>query len=128
MPAYNAASPPAIGPGESVVVWSAETPTPGNGTTAASQQVRLSEGIRPGTPCSIDGRFSADPGAFEIDVQAASSDNDADYQTVVNGNLTTRDNTNFTFRFDGSTVVARYLRLLMRSRTNNVSVTARISR
>jgi len=63
-----------------------------------------------------------------VDVQAASQDNDADYQTVVNGNLTSRDAVNFTFRFDGSTVVARYLRLLMRSRTNAVSVSARISR
>jgi hypothetical protein len=63
-----------------------------------------------------------------VDVQAASQDNDADYQTVVNGNLTSRDTVNFTFRFDGSTVVARYLRLLMRSRTNAVSVSARISR
>ena len=127
--AYNTSSPIAIGPGECATVWSAETPTPGNGTTAASQQVFLSRNVASnGTPFSVDGQFSGDPGAFEIDVQASSTDSDTRYQTVSGGNMTTVDGINFTFRLGDGQEVTRYVRLLMRSRTNSVSVTATVCR
>jgi hypothetical protein len=125
---YNASSAVPLGVGQSYTVWSAETPTPGNGTTAASQQVSIAAGTSgTTTPFSVDGQFSATPGAFEVDVQVSSVDSDTDYQTCSNCNVTSVDATNFTFHID-VIGVTRYVRLLMRSRTNSVSITARINR
>lgn len=133
MPAYKTlAIPTAIWPGDTSQVWNAETPTPGAGGTpngtAASERVAL--GMAGGSPAgfSVTGFFSAAPGSFEIDVQVSDVDQDAQYQTCANGNLTSVDATNQTFHFDGSTVLATFVRLLMRTRTNSVAVTADIRR
>lgn len=124
---YSAGNPATCTPGQAVTVWSAETPTPGTGTTAASQQVQLGANVyKAGTPFSVDGKFSGAPGAFEVDVQVASTDADTSYQTVSNGNITTVDSTNNTFHLDYSGT-AKYARLLMRTRTNSVSITATIT-
>lgn len=129
MPAYSNSLPPsAIWPGDSLPVWNAETPTPGSGGASASQRVAL--GTKEGGPggFSVTGFFSGAPGAFEIDVQVSDVDVDTQYQTCANGNITSVDATNQTFHFDGSTVLATFVRLLMRSRTNGVNVTADIRR
>jgi hypothetical protein len=96
-PVYNASNSINCAPGQVITVWAAETPTPGNGTTAASQQVALtSVQSRAGSPFSVDGKFSGAPGAFEVDVQVAASDSDTSYQTCSNCNVTTVDATNNT--------------------------------
>jgi hypothetical protein len=124
-PVYNASNPVNVGPGQIVTLWQVETPTPGSGTTAASQQVAPTP-TSSGTPLSIDGKFSGAPGAFEVDVQVAGADSDTSYQTCANCNITTVDATNNTFHLDyGGT--AKYLRLLMRTRTNSVSITATVT-
>jgi len=125
-PVYNAGSPLYLSAGQVLTVWSAETPTPGNGTTAASIQVALPLSSLTGG-FAVDGKFSGAPGTFEVDVQVAAVDADTNYQTVANGSITTVDSTNNTFHFDGTTVKAKFVRLLMRSRTNSVSVTATIT-
>ena len=119
----NASNVMAVQPGQSVKVWSAETPN----LLSASQQV--APGNQDGRPLgfSVDGFFSGAPGTFEVDVQASADDVDAHYQTVANGNITTVDATNQTFHFDGTTVLARFVRLMMRARANAVTVTASIS-
>ena len=129
MPVYKTqALPSAIYPGESYPVWNAETPSPGNGTTAASERVAI--GTQSGSPAgfSVTGFFGGAPGTFEIDVQVSDVDSDTQYQTCANGNITSVDSTNETFHFDGSNVLATFVRLLMRSRGNSVSVTADIRR
>ena len=126
LPVYNASSPTLLQPGQVITLWSAETPTPGTGTTAASQQVALALPAGHGG-FAIDGKFSGAPGAFEVDVQVAAVDSDTNYQTVSSGNITTVDSTNNTFHFDGTTVKAKFVRLLMRTRTNSVSVTATVT-
>lgn len=127
-PVYTAGSPVPCGTGMVITVWNAETPTPGNGTTAASQQVGLTNASigKPGTPLSIDGKFSGAPGAFEVDVQVAAADADTNYQTCSNCNITTVDTTNNTWHLDYSGN-AKFVRLLMRSRTNSVTVTATVT-
>ena len=129
MPSYSNALPPsAIWPGDFAQVWNAEQPAPGSGGASASQRVAL--GMKEGGPggFSVTGFFSGAPGSFEIDVQVSDVDADAQYQTCANGNLTTVDATNQTLHFDGSTVLATFVRLLLRSRTNGVNVTADIRR
>lgn len=129
---YNDVTPaPTIYPGGTFLAWNAQTPTPGNGTTAASQQVALASGDKASgsnTPFSVDGKFSGDPGVFEVDVQVAATDSDTNYQTCSGCNITSVDSTNFTFHLDAGQAVARYVRILMRTRTNSVSITARINR
>lgn len=129
MPAYSNTTPPsAIWPGDSAQVWNAEQPPPGNGGASASS--RLALGMERGSPggFSVTGFFSAAPGAFEIDVQVSDVDSDTQYQTVANGNITSVDSTNQTFHFDASSVLATFVRLLMRTRTNAVNVTADVRR
>lgn len=121
---YGTFNPIPTGPGVVINVWNGETPTPGNGTTAASQQVELNCTPASGCPFSADGKFSGAPGAFEVDVQVAATDTDTNYQTCASCNITTVDATNNTFHLDGTLVTAKYARLLMRSRTNSVSITA----
>lgn len=126
---YNASPPVVAHHGQVITVWSAETPTPGTGTTAASQQVVITPSADGGlSPFAIDGKFSAAPGAFEVDVQAAAVDADTNYQTVLSGAMITVDATNNTFHFDGTFVQTKFVRLLMRSRTNAVTITATVSR
>jgi hypothetical protein len=128
MPAYSNALPPtAIWPGDSAQVWAAEQPAPGSGGASASARLALGTSGTPGG-FSVTGFFSGAPGAFEVDVQVSDVDVDAQYQTCANGNITSVDATNNTFHFDGSTVLATFVRLLMRSRTNAVNVTADVRR
>jgi hypothetical protein len=129
MPAYAAVVPTqSSAKGVAFQVWNAETPTPGTGTTAASQQLALPHTPNvAATPFSVDAKFSGAPGAFEVDVQVAAVDSDANYQTVSNGNITTVDSTNNGFHFDATFVNANFVRLLMRTRTNSVSITAYIT-
>jgi hypothetical protein len=127
-PVYSAGNAISLAKGNVVVLWNAETPTPGNGGVSASQQVGLpASPDQTGTPFSMDGKFSGAPGAFEIDVQVAAVDADTNYQTISGGAITTVDATNNTFHLDAPSVVAKYARLLMRSRTNSVSITATVT-
>lgn len=133
MPAYLGSTRPnyvtACVKGDVVNVWAAEQPVAGNGGLSASMPVALpSIKGEPGTPFSASGEFSGAPGAFEIDVQGAENDVEAQYQTLPNGNITTVDSTNNTFVFEGIQVNCKFVRLLMRSRTNAVNVNGRIQR
>lgn len=67
-----------------------------------------------------NGKFSAAPGAFEVDIQVADVDADPRYQTVANGNITTVDATNNTFHFDVTWTSAKFARMRILSRTNAV--------
>jgi hypothetical protein len=127
MPVYNTLPPIRTKAATTYTVWNAESPTPGNGTTAASQQVQLCKNSTSITPFSVDGKFSGAPGAFEVDVQVAAFDVDAQYQTISGGNVTTVDAINFTFHVDATLTNSTFARLLMRTRTNAVSITASIS-
>lgn len=128
MPAY-VSSPTyttSIAPGDSVQVWSAEQPPAGNGGASASQQLACTRAQMVGQGIIVQGFFSGAPGAFEIDVQGSEVDADAQYVTLANGNITTVDATNQDFRFEAA-LVPKFVRLLMRSRTNAVNVTAYIA-
>lgn len=127
MPAYSANPPSSIAPGEVVTVWNAESPVPGAGLAAASQQVALVSARGISGNVHFHGQFSGAPGAFEVDCQVADVDVDSSYQTMQNLNVTTVDATNQTFHAEGITN-AKFARMLLRSRTNAVSITGTIGR
>jgi hypothetical protein len=118
-----------IAPGEVVKVWNAETPSPGVGGASASQQLALLRlQTQSGTPFNVSGYFSGAPGTFEIDVQVSNDDVDTHYQTVSGGIINSVDSTNQTFNLQGVQLDTPFVRLLMRTRTNSVTVTAFIGR
>lgn len=69
-----------------------------------------------------DGAFSAAPGAFEVDIQMAAVDIDAQYQTISGGNIIAVDPTNNTFHFDAPTAMDVFLRAKILTRTNAVGL------
>jgi hypothetical protein len=125
MPQYsNVGAVTALMLGNPVQVWNAETPTPGNGGVSASKQCAIPpERYNLQRAVAAFGKFSGAPGAFEIDIQVASIDSDTYYQTIASGNITAVDGTNFTFNFEFVTSQP-FVRMLMRSRTNSVTITA----
>lgn len=121
MPAYsNVNAVTALSSGTPVKVWDAEIPAP----VSASQQVSIPPSkVNSQRGISASGKFSDAPGAFEIDIQVAAVDSDAYYQTISNGNITTVDAINQTFIMEFLTSQP-FARMLMRSRTNPVSIVA----
>lgn len=129
MPAYNSNGPApvtSIAPGDSAQVWNAETPAAGTGGASASQQIALTRAQGVGQGIRVQGFFAGAPGAFEIDVQGSEVDADAQYQTLSGGNITAVDATNNTFAFDFAGV-PKFVRGLMRTRTNAVAVTMTVA-
>lgn len=71
--------------------------------------------------------FDAAPGTFEIDCQGAETDTDASYCNI--GTAITAVNGSNVCRFDsGVTLFPRYVRFLLKTVTNVVNVTGRITR
>lgn len=69
---------------------------------------------------AVDGKFSAAPGTFEVDIQGADVDADANYQTLANLNISTVDATNQTFHADCTWNVLKFVRVRLLTRTNAV--------
>lgn len=95
-----------------------ESPTP----PQAGQAFAINSTMLLGGPLgfAVDGKFSAAPGVFEVDIQVADVDADANYQTISNGNVSTVDATNNTFHFDCTWIVAKFVRAKLLTRTNAV--------
>lgn len=70
-------------------------------------------------------KFSAAPGAFEVDIQVADTDNDADYVTVAQLSSVT---TGLTARYDMTTLWPKFVRVFVTTLTNAVNITALVTR
>src|SRR5271163_1760513 len=76
---------------------------------------------------AVDGIFSAAPGAFEVDIQGAFVDADAEYSVLVNGAIAATDaNATLKFHADFTWTVANFVRAKIITRTNNVGLILRI--
>lgn len=103
-----------------VVVRNAETPASGSGGASASQAVALPDtSFTKLRPFSVDTKFTGAPGAFEDDIQVANEDIDANYQTILNGNITTVDAVNNTYHVDVPNNTAKFVRILCRTQNAN---------
>lgn len=127
MPAYKTqftSFTPSLNPGDALQLWNAEQPAPGNGTTAASERVAVAP--RP-DPCNlaVDGSFAGAPGAFEIDIEPASTDVELGYSLGI-FKITAVDANN-NFHLEIPNFGDRFVRACLVSRTNpvNVSLTVR---
>lgn len=118
----------AIYPGDTFPLFSAESPLTGQ----ASIQVPIGElWQRRVTGISVEIIFSANPGAFNFQIQGADTDNPAAYFTegsgTVNQSTAMADGT-FRARVELSPWVAKFMRLLINTQTANaVTVSANVT-
>ncbi|HEY2496544.1 MAG TPA: hypothetical protein VGK24_05705 [Candidatus Angelobacter sp.] len=115
--------PQAIYVGDQQTVFNAEQPA----VPQASISVALGSGpgeVGPKT-LSVEGYFSGAPGAFEIDLMTSDTDADGMYQAEGAG-ITVVNAGSQAFRAEFTGVSANFARLLLKTRTNAVNLTARI--
>ena len=127
MPNYDVAlTLQSLYPGQIVLAFDGEQPAP----PQASQRYGIPSSPLGQHPPSvnIDIQFSADPGVFELAVQEADVDEDADYMTVPSAGTISAVDANFRARTDLFPFTGKFIRLLLVSRTNAVNLTARISK
>jgi hypothetical protein len=127
MPNYNtlAAIPiPAVYPGDQFLLFNAEQPA----APQASQQVCLANAPNASSSQSvaIELFFSAAPGAFSIQPQVADTDTDAAY--IAEGAAITTVNAGNFARVELTAIKAKFLRVLLSSRTNAVNLTVKVTR
>jgi hypothetical protein len=132
MPGYNTQNPPySIFPGDTQALWNVESPTTGQ----KSQQTCVTGPYGSRLGAGFEVAFSANPGAFTIDVQEADTDSDGDYVNVTSAGagtslVLTDLNANFVGRIDldPSGYKGKFLRLIMTQQpANPVTVTAKAS-
>jgi hypothetical protein len=120
MPLYNTAPVmPVLDHGEPIVVWAGEVVAPGS----LSQQVALQEPNGFPDFCAVEIQFAANPGAFEIDLMSATTDQAPFY---CQRSTCAVDNVTFVGRIEVTGIVARFLALYLKTLTNPVAVTASI--
>lgn len=137
-------SAPPLGRGESVyffgVLSATATQLPVNptnvaGETPAPPQASISVNIGdyqeqgPAPGVCVEGQFSGAPGAFSLQIQEADTDADVFYITPATATYTIAAvSSNNTFRADLIPTGGRFLRALLASRTNAVSLILKVTR
>jgi hypothetical protein len=71
---------------------------------------------------------SANPGAFEIDIQTSDVDQDSQYCTINSWTNTTSLNANFAGRMELTTLYAKFVRAYIKTLTNGVYTTLLVTR
>src|SRR5689334_20782719 len=108
MPLYGTLTPINLSAFETATVFDAES----TATITTSQACVLTPDIgKSTTACVISGFFSGDPGTFELDVQFAAEDADANYQTALNGGQIQTVDSGFHFLQQFSPALAQFVRL-----------------
>lgn len=130
MPAYLATAPiTAIYPGDKKTVWTTADGKPA--TASASDRVAIGgTDVSMGMPAKvyIEIKFSADPGAFQIDAQVSDTDTDGAFVTE-SGTTVTTVNAGFYTNIEMWPVAGKFVRLIMTDDpANAVTVIATIGR
>lgn len=144
VPAASNVSPIALQKGESVYVFgilsagASQLPITDatvTGEQPAPPQASIAVNLQPGDEAqpppmvTVEGRFSGAPGAFNVQIQEADTDADGFYITPANAAYTvTVVNSNQAFRVDLSPTGGKFLRGLLSSRTNGVTLTLKFTR
>jgi len=102
-----------------------ETPVAGQASIAVNLDAREG-GPAPGV--FIEGQFSGAPGAFEVDIQESDTDIDADYILPTNATYKITAVVGNVFRADIIPTGGRFMRAVLVSRTNAVSLILKITR
>jgi hypothetical protein len=124
MPAYNTLTPPALYAGDTGVAINNEAVVAGY----FSQQFALAKDLVNGEPQSlaVEVVFSANPGNFEVDLQTADTDANANY--VTKASLSGGLNGSYVGRIEVAQMSAKFARLAIPTLQNAVNLTARMTR
>lgn len=120
MPLYGSATPITHEVGRPSTVWNAETLS--LPTQSRSLAIFLRRQSHMANVLSVEVQFSASPGAFSIDVEAADTDVEAFY--IMKATISALGSGNVA-RLEIPSIIAKFVRLKMNSRTNSVAVTAK---
>jgi hypothetical protein len=116
-------TPIAISVGEQVVAFNAEQPA----VPQASIEFALPPNPRTlGAALSVEVSFSGAPGVFEVDLQEADTDADANF--VSNATTITAVNAGNVGRQDYANITGQFVRILLKTRTNAVNALIKITR
>ena len=118
MPVYGSAAPLWLKPGTPTPAWTNETVTVGT----ASLAVQVNREAVAAAVLSVEVKFAATPGAFQVDLQTADTDAEAYY--VTKASLDEGLNATFCGRIEATNIVAQYVRLKLVARASAVAVTA----
>lgn len=116
--------------GDSYLLWNNEAVTAGK---ASIEVATVSGGKYDNYPAHLgfELQFSAAPGVFELDIQEADTDEDIFYQQVQQGGAgvaITTVSANNTARVDVVPVQGKFVRAFMKTLTNVVNTTLKVSR
>ena len=103
-----------------------ENETVAAGTSSIAYQLRRERGAFYPWGISLEFWFSADPGAFEIDLQDADTDQDSHYVTV--NAITTGLNASYVTRIELPSFYAKYVRVKLVTLTNAVNLSVLLTR
>jgi hypothetical protein len=125
MSIYGEVAPPSLSSGYAGLAWDNETVAVGGSPDESSSQAfGLHRSSNAPSCVSVEILFGGDPGAFQVDLQCADTNEEECF--VTKGSLDTgRLNDSFVGRIEATNIVAKYVRLRMVTLTNPVSVTAR---
>ncbi len=124
--------PPYTGPAQAKLilenrqVFLFQNETVGAGTSSIACQLRRERGNFYPFGMSLELSFSGDPGAFEVDIQTADTDQNAKYVTI--NMITAGLNASFTGRVELPAFWAKYVRAKIVTLTNAVAVTVLLTR
>jgi hypothetical protein len=105
--------------------WSKER-IPVGGTSVAFELHRVRGNFYP-WGAAIEVSFTGSPGAFEVDIQGAETDQDSNYVNLSNAVISVV-NGNYVGRYDLMNVYPKFVRLRINALTNDVNITAKITR
>lgn len=129
MPAYSALAPiTALYPGDSKVVWSAESPATGSTSDRVAIGGAALEGHGHESMLAFELSFSAAPGTFQVDIQVADRDVNGAFTTETATTITTV-NASFVYRIEMWPLVGKFVRAIMTDDPSNaVTTTGRFTR
>lgn len=116
-----------VNEGSQVSLFSNDRPGAGspNKASPAFQLERLKSAFYP-WGFAMEFTFSGAPGTFEIDVQGAEVDKDANYNTI--GTAVTAVNSNNVARFESTTLFPKFVRAFVKTLGNDVQISGVLTR
>ena len=110
-----------------VLVWNNETVPASavNGSLSQAFQLERVRSVSYPWGFSVEIEFSGNPGAFEVDVMVADTDNPTHYIQFTN---ITQVNSSFVGRADVQNCFAKYVALYLNTLGNSVNITGQITR
>jgi len=133
MPNYQYLPGTATQPNPPSVIYQGDSYLLFNAETVAAPQASVEVGLggkydNYPSNVSVEVIFSADPGVFEIDIQEADTDGDVYFTEVPSAGAITAVSAGFVARSDLVPIKAKFMRVYVKTLTNAVKTTVKVTR